>query len=75
MKMLLFGALADKAGFQEKELQGLRSTSELDIYLKESMPEVHAMTYSVAVNGVITNSDTPLEGSEEIALLPPFSGG
>lgn len=75
VKLLLFGILAEKAGFEERLVEGVSNLQSLHSYLAESANQIQKLTYSIAVNGVIEHGDFALSGGEEIALLPPFSGG
>ena len=77
--MLLFGRLADVAGWRERELvtpptlEGLRRRlARDDARLGEALagPGVQA-----AVDQAIVRGDAPLAGVAEIAFLPPMSGG
>ena len=77
-KVLLFGRLADVAGWRETEieatsLQALRDTlTATDSALGEALawPGVQA-----AVDKAIVRGDAPLTAGSEVAFLPPMSGG
>ncbi len=77
-RVMLFGRLADIAGWRETEidassLSGLRDTlTATDAALGEALagPGVQA-----AVDKVIVRGDTPLTAASEVAFLPPMSGG
>jgi molybdopterin synthase sulfur carrier subunit len=78
-RILLFGRLADVAGWRERELVAPPTLSALrqrlgrdDQRLGEALagPGVQA-----AVDQAIVHGDAPLEGVAEIAFLPPMSGG
>ena len=76
--MLLFGRLADVAGWRDAEveatsLHALRDTlTATDSALGEALqgPGVQA-----AVDKVIVRGDAPLTAASEVAFLPPMSGG
>ena len=76
--MLLFGRLADVAGWRERTLEAdslsaLRAAlSAADALLGEALagPGVQA-----AVDKAILRGDAPLTAASEVAFLPPMSGG
>ncbi|MEO8591017.1 MAG: MoaD/ThiS family protein [Flavobacteriales bacterium] len=74
MQVLLFGIIAEKAG-RERMTITASDTKELRARLVEAMPFLASLNYAVAVDRRLTNSDRALNGTEEIALLPPFAGG
>jgi molybdopterin converting factor small subunit len=43
--------------------------------LCEKFPKLSQLTFSIAVNRVISSDHTSISQNDEIALLPPFSGG
>ena len=75
---LLFGRLADVAGWRERTLEAdslsaLRAAlSAADALLGEALagPGVQA-----AVDKAILRGDAPLTAASEVAFLPPMSGG
>jgi molybdopterin synthase sulfur carrier subunit len=78
-RVLLFGRLADVAGWRERELVAPPTLDALrrrlgrdDARLAEALagPGVQ-----VAIDQAIVRGDAPLEGVAEIAFLPPMSGG
>lgn len=80
--MLLFGRLKDAFGVDRIELPGAVSTAAaLRRQLAELHPELAEMiaapSVRIAVNQemVIDEDATPVGPDDEIALLPPLSGG
>ncbi|MEI6281780.1 MAG: MoaD/ThiS family protein [Alphaproteobacteria bacterium] len=78
-KLLLFGRLAEVAGWREREvvlpasLLMLRSQLTLeDPALGEALAGAGVLA---AVDQVLTRGDAPLLGVVEVAFLPPLSGG
>lgn len=77
-RVLLFGRLADIAGWRETTIEAdslsdLRDTlTATDAALGEALagPGVQA-----AVDKVIVRADAPLTVASEVAFLPPMSGG
>lgn len=74
MRVLLFGAIAEKAGAHELETHAV-STTLLKRDLEQRIAGLRDMSYALAVDRRITTEDAPLKGDEEVALLPPFAGG
>lgn len=73
-----FGILADIV--QKHEEQFLldvedNSLKSLQLMLETRYPEIKNITYSIAVNQCILNTGAKLKPNDELALLPPFSGG
>jgi sulfur-carrier protein len=74
MNVLLFGILAEKAGSDRLELDA-PTTHGLRQRFLEKVEGVEGMNFAVAVDRTIVHEDMPLNGDEEIAMLPPFAGG
>ncbi len=78
IKVLLFGAAADRAGSRETRIAaGNMTLDELWPLLAERYPELSPMRdiLAFAVNGEYTRGDTRVAGGDEVAVLPPVSGG
>lgn len=79
VKVLLFGAAADRAGTREAELDVEAGTTigELWPLLAERHPDLSPMrdTLAFAVNGEYARMETGVSPGDEVAVLPPVSGG
>jgi len=75
MKLLFFGPLADIAGKTKYDLSQVQNTDELKKKLFEKHPELVSHTFLVAVNKKVQQKNVALKIDDEVALLPPFSGG
>jgi sulfur-carrier protein len=78
IKVLLFGAAADRAGIRETRVAaGEMTLGELWVLLEERHPELSPMrdTLAFAVNGEYARGDARVAGGDEVAVLPPVSGG
>lgn len=77
-RVLLFGRLADQAGWRQREIQAddlsaLRAAIALaDPGLGEALL---APGVQVAVDKAITRDEAALSSASEVAFLPPMSGG
>lgn len=74
MEVLLFGLIAEKAGTDRLSISA-RDTRDLKQALEERIEGLSSLSYALAVDRKITRDNVELNGSEEIALLPPFAGG
>lgn len=74
MKVLLFGMIAEKAGAEFLECAAPDSMA-LKHLLEERIDGLANMSYAIAIDRVIVRGNKVLNGSEEVALLPPFAGG
>lgn len=74
MEVKLFGMIAEKAG-AETIAVAATTVHELRLAAEARIEGLAAMSYAIAVDRRIINGDAPLNGNEEVALLPPFAGG
>ncbi len=74
MEILLFGAIAEKAGASTVQVQAT-SLDALRTALVAHIPGLDRMRYAIAVDRQVVTDDRALSGHEEIAVLPPFAGG
>jgi MoaD family protein len=77
VRVRLFAALRDLAGAPSVEAQG-STVGEVVASLSDRFGERFAKLArvgSVVVDGERASEDTMLTGAEEVALLPPVSGG
>jgi molybdopterin synthase sulfur carrier subunit len=77
VKVRLFAALRELAGASEVEVEGAtvgEVVAALSARYGDRFDKV-ARVGSVVVDGERASPDSALSGSEEIALLPPVSGG
>jgi molybdopterin converting factor subunit 1 len=78
VRVLLFGAAADRAGTRETQVRaGEVTLDELWPLLIEEHPGLSPMrdTLAFAVNGEYARGDTRVSPGDEVAILPPVSGG
>ena len=70
-----FGALSEVTGKTEEEIPISIDTKSLLDLLNQKYPDLSGLQYSMAVNQVISGENRKLSAGDEIALLPPFTGG
>jgi molybdopterin converting factor subunit 1 len=79
IEVLLFGAAADRAGTRKIQLAVEGSTTLAEVWplLADRHPGLSAMrdTLAFAVNGEYAKMDEPVGPGDEVAVLPPVSGG
>jgi len=79
VEVLLFGAAADRAGTRKVRLEVEESTTLAEVWplLAERHPGLSSMrdTLAFAVNGEYAKMDGRVEPGDEVAVLPPVSGG
>ena len=78
--MLLFGRLADVAGWRERTIEPApKRLSALTALLAEEDPNLGEALAGrgvrVAVDKTVVRGDVELEPDAEVAFLPPMSGG
>jgi molybdopterin synthase sulfur carrier subunit len=80
MVVFLFGIAKDIVGKSELDLSSLdqepNSVDELIRFMNDSYPEFSKLSsLAVAVNGEYASNGILLDSNDEIALIPPVSGG
>ena len=76
LRVLLFAALRERAGWQERHLAVPAGTTPATVWhqLGLELPDP-AATIRVAINQQFASWDSPLTAGDELAFLPPISGG
>lgn len=75
IKVKLFGSLADLVGSSEMLMENVRDSEELCKRFRELYGTSKEIKMLVAVNRSIQSEPYIFREADEIALLPPFSGG
>jgi molybdopterin converting factor subunit 1 len=79
VQLLYFGRLADTVGTRETSVDlpaTVRDTCSLLNWLEsEGIDQLRTPTVRIVVNSTIINGTAPIEPGDEIAFLPPTSGG
>lgn len=78
IQVLAFGIVRDIVGGSSLsiELPEQATAADLQILLKEKYPPLSRLaSVLVAVNAEYSQGDTPLKEQDEVALIPPVSGG
>jgi molybdopterin synthase sulfur carrier subunit len=79
MRVLLFGPLADLAGWRTREIEGPSSLNALRAFLANENSGLRSALdgpgVQVAVDQALVRCDAALTTASEVAFLPPMSGG
>ncbi len=75
VKTNLFGVLADIAESSAIEVEGVTTTNDLVREVQKKFPSFHRINFVVSVNRRVVSAGENISENDEIALLPPFSGG
>ena len=75
IQLLSFGPVSDHVPGGSFELPDNASVQELKTLLHVQFPGLQSLTYAVSVNRVMVQDEHGLKENDEVALLPPFSGG
>ena len=77
-RVLLFGALADAAGWREREVEaGSISALRASLAVNDALfaEALDRPGVQIALDKAIVRADAPLTPASEVAFLPPMSGG
>ena len=72
-----FGLIAEKTNVGSEEIL-IDNSANLNLFLdslKEKHPFLANLSFKTAVNQIIINENQDLKENDEVAILPPFSGG
>lgn len=75
MEVLFFGQLTDITGTHRITVAAAADTVALEEMLLKQYPALQQAKYRLAVNTQMVHATVVLQGTETIALMPPFSGG
>lgn len=75
LRILVFGIIADIIREPILELNELSSTDSVKTFLHDKYPALQDIRYLISVNKIIVQQNVILKDGDELALLPPFSGG
>ena len=76
MRVLLFAGLAEACGERSLEVETTVTTvAELRAALESAHPQLRWQGVRIAVDQQYVSDSHPLRGNEEVALIPPVSGG
>lgn len=81
MKVLLFGITRDIVGSDTLDVssfgeESTKSVASLKLHLSKLYPDLNKLSsLAIAVNNEYADADVVLSNDDEVALIPPVSGG
>ena len=79
IRILLFAGLREQAGWAEQQWpagpNGDAGLTPRQLWLNLQLPGELDQQVRVAINRQFAHADTPLQPGDELAFLPPISGG
>lgn len=75
IKIRAFGLVAESIGCHEIEMERMADTNAQLNLMKSEYPKLRALNFSLAIDNEMIQDNTQLKNANEMALLPPFSGG
>lgn len=75
MKVLFFGILSELAAKSEDEIDFAGTVQEFRKMMSDQYSGFSDQKYQIAANQKLVQDKHILSGDEELALLPPFTGG
>lgn len=75
IQVKLFGPLADAVGKSQMDMNGINDIDSLKQKMFVDFPKLKNYHFVIAVHKKIINENQTLKSGDEVALLPPFSGG
>ncbi|HEY4935577.1 MAG TPA: MoaD/ThiS family protein [Puia sp.] len=74
VKIQLYGQLKQITGASEL-MTDAADSDELVKEIAARFPLIENLAYLIAVDRIIVQANTPIKAGQELALLPPYSGG
>jgi molybdopterin synthase sulfur carrier subunit len=74
-RVTFYGILQERIAGELTLNVSLKNVTEMRCYLEENYPILRKIPYLVAINRTISSLESSLTPGDEIAILPPFSGG
>jgi molybdopterin converting factor small subunit len=75
INILAFGQIEEIIGSNQITLTEISDTEVLKNKLSEKFPGIDYIPYTISINKTIIQTKMALKDGDEVALLPPFSGG
>lgn len=73
--LLFFGQLTTIIGSNNMTIEDIKDTESILLYIGERFPEIKNAKYVIALNNEVIQNNTVLKEGDNLAFLPPFSGG
>lgn len=73
VQIIAFGQIAETTG--KALMTEATDTDSLKAWLQQNFPALENKKFAIAVNKKIVSGAVPLNENDEVALMPPYSGG
>ena len=75
INLIYFGTVMDITGIAAETIEAPATLGELNEWLISRFPQLPAVSYRLSVNRQLITDNPQLIEGDEVALLPPFTGG
>lgn len=75
VEVRLFGMFNEKVDSSKLYFEDIPDTDSLIKRIHSNYPSLESTSFSLSVNQLIIEKNTRLADGDEIAVMPPFSGG
>jgi molybdopterin synthase sulfur carrier subunit len=75
VNVLFFGILAEVTKTGNKVYRNIKSITVLKLMITDDFPEIAHYKFRISVNRELVLDDVELKNGDEVAFLPPFTGG
>jgi molybdopterin converting factor small subunit len=73
--VLFFGVLAEVTRTPVRQYSNVNSFTDLKLRITDDFPELIHYNYRISVNHELVNHDPLLKDGDQVAYMPPFTGG
>lgn len=70
-----FGVLTEVTQTSFKHYRDIKSFDDLRLRIEDDYPEIVHYNYLISVNNELINTNPLLNNDDEVAFMPPFTGG
>lgn len=70
-----FGVLAEVTQTSFKHYRDIKSFDDLRLRIEDDYPEIVHYNYLISVNNELISTNPLLNNDDEVAFMPPFTGG
>ncbi|MBM3412260.1 MAG: MoaD/ThiS family protein [Bacteroidetes bacterium] len=75
IRVIAFGKAVEIINANSLTVEGMTDVNALKDWLSINFPGISELKISIAVNQKVVSQNRLFENGDEVALLPPFSGG
>ena len=75
IQLISFGKIAEFLANQQLDIEEINNTNELQLHLEKKFPPLSKLKYKLAINKVVIQQNTIVKNGDQVAIMPPFSGG